>query len=105
MEYAALDSVPVALYVLTRLERHPPIIAAFGKAYKIEDAFSAFLPFLTQETIFMKNHQSFDRLRQRVWGGLLLPMLLLSLSAALIAGLYPAWRTGRAPIATEVREE
>jgi putative ABC transport system permease protein len=31
--------------------------------------------------------------------------LLLSLSAALIAGLYPAWRTGRAPIATEVREE
>jgi putative ABC transport system permease protein len=31
--------------------------------------------------------------------------LLLSISAALIAGLYPAWRTGRAPIATEVREE
>lgn len=31
--------------------------------------------------------------------------LLLSLSAALIAGLYPAWRIGRAPIATEVREE
>lgn len=31
--------------------------------------------------------------------------LLLSLCAALIAGLYPAWRTGRAPIATEVREE
>jgi putative ABC transport system permease protein len=31
--------------------------------------------------------------------------LVLSISAALIAGLYPAWRTGRAPIATEVREE
>lgn len=31
--------------------------------------------------------------------------LLLSLAAALIAGVYPAWRTGRAPIATEVREE
>jgi putative ABC transport system permease protein len=29
----------------------------------------------------------------------------LSLTAALVAGLYPAWRSGRAPIATEVREE
>jgi putative ABC transport system permease protein len=30
---------------------------------------------------------------------------MLAMVAALIAGLYPAWRTGRAPIATEVREE
>ncbi len=31
--------------------------------------------------------------------------LLLSLTAALVAGLYPAWRTARAPIAGEIREE
>lgn len=30
---------------------------------------------------------------------------MLAITAALVAGLYPAWRTGRAPIATEVREE
>jgi putative ABC transport system permease protein len=30
---------------------------------------------------------------------------ILAMVAALVAGLYPAWRTGRAPIATEVREE
>ncbi len=31
--------------------------------------------------------------------------LALALFAALIAGLYPAWRTSRAPIAAEMREE
>jgi len=31
--------------------------------------------------------------------------LALALAAALIAGLYPAWRTSRAPIAAEMREE
>jgi putative ABC transport system permease protein len=31
--------------------------------------------------------------------------LLLALVAALAAGLYPAWRTARAPIAGEIREE
>jgi putative ABC transport system permease protein len=31
--------------------------------------------------------------------------LLLSLTAALAAGLYPAWRTARAPIASGIREE
>jgi putative ABC transport system permease protein len=31
--------------------------------------------------------------------------LLLALAAALAAGLYPAWRTARAPIAGEIREE
>ena len=31
--------------------------------------------------------------------------LLLALVAALAAGLYPAWRTARAPIAAEIREE
>jgi len=31
--------------------------------------------------------------------------LLLSLTAALAAGLYPAWRTARAPIAGDIREE
>jgi putative ABC transport system permease protein len=31
--------------------------------------------------------------------------LLLSLAAALAAGLYPAWRIARAPIAGEIREE
>jgi putative ABC transport system permease protein len=31
--------------------------------------------------------------------------LVLSLTAALIAGLYPAWRAARAPIAVEIREE
>jgi putative ABC transport system permease protein len=31
--------------------------------------------------------------------------LLVSLIAALVAGIYPAWRTGRAPIAREIREE
>lgn len=31
--------------------------------------------------------------------------LLLSLTAALAAGLYPAWRTAKAPIAAQIREE
>jgi putative ABC transport system permease protein len=31
--------------------------------------------------------------------------LWLALAAALIAGLYPAWRTARAPIAGDIREE
>jgi putative ABC transport system permease protein len=31
--------------------------------------------------------------------------LLLALAAALLAGLYPAWRAARAPLATEMREE
>ena len=31
--------------------------------------------------------------------------LVLSLAAALAAGLYPAWRAARAPIAAEIREE
>jgi putative ABC transport system permease protein len=31
--------------------------------------------------------------------------LLLALAAASVAGLYPAWRTARAPIAGEIREE
>lgn len=31
--------------------------------------------------------------------------LWLSLAAALVAGVYPAWRTARAPIAGEIREE
>ena len=31
--------------------------------------------------------------------------LILSLTAALVAGVYPAWRTARAPIAGEIREE
>lgn len=31
--------------------------------------------------------------------------LVLSLTAALLAGLYPAWRAARAPIAVEIREE
>lgn len=31
--------------------------------------------------------------------------LILSLAAALAAGLYPAWRAARAPIAVEIREE
>jgi putative ABC transport system permease protein len=31
--------------------------------------------------------------------------LLLALAAALFAGLYPAWRSARMPIAREMREE
>jgi putative ABC transport system permease protein len=31
--------------------------------------------------------------------------LLLAMTAALVAGLYPAWRSGRAPIASDIREE
>jgi putative ABC transport system permease protein len=31
--------------------------------------------------------------------------LLLALAAALAGGLYPAWRSARAPVATEIREE
>jgi putative ABC transport system permease protein len=31
--------------------------------------------------------------------------LWLALAAAAIAGIYPAWRAARAPIATEMREE
>ena len=31
--------------------------------------------------------------------------LALALAAALVAGLYPAWRTSRAPIAAEMRDE
>jgi putative ABC transport system permease protein len=31
--------------------------------------------------------------------------LVLALSAALVAGIYPAWRSARAPLATEMREE
>jgi hypothetical protein len=29
----------------------------------------------------------------------------LSVAAAVAAGLYPAWRTGRASIASDIREE
>ncbi len=35
----------------------------------------------------------------------LVDALRLALLAALLAGLYPAWRTGRAPIAADIREE
>jgi putative ABC transport system permease protein len=38
-------------------------------------------------------------------GAQFLNALALSLFAALIAGLYPAWRSSRAPIAAEMREE
>ena len=31
--------------------------------------------------------------------------LVLALVAALVAGVYPAWRVARAPIAEEIREE
>ena len=31
--------------------------------------------------------------------------LVLALVAALLAGVYPAWRVARAPIAGEIREE
>jgi len=31
--------------------------------------------------------------------------LLLSMAAAIAGGLYPAWRSGRAPIASDIREE
>ena len=31
--------------------------------------------------------------------------LLLAMTAALVAGVYPAWRSGRAPIASDIREE
>jgi putative ABC transport system permease protein len=31
--------------------------------------------------------------------------LVLALTAALVAGLYPAWRAARAPLAVEIREE
>jgi len=31
--------------------------------------------------------------------------LVLALTAALVAGLYPAWRTARASIAGDIREE
>ncbi len=35
----------------------------------------------------------------------LIDALRLALAAALLAGLYPAWRTARAPIAADIREE
>lgn len=35
----------------------------------------------------------------------LVDALRLALLAALLAGVYPAWRTGRAPIAADIREE
>lgn len=37
--------------------------------------------------------------------GTLAEALLLAIAAALLAGLYPAWRMGRAPIAAALREE
>lgn len=37
--------------------------------------------------------------------GELLQGLLLALAAALLAGLYPAWRTSRRPVAQDLREE
>jgi putative ABC transport system permease protein len=37
--------------------------------------------------------------------GQLTSALWLALAAALVAGLYPAWRTARAPIAADIREE
>jgi putative ABC transport system permease protein len=40
-----------------------------------------------------------------IGGGQIASALWLALAAALIAGLYPAWRTARAPIAADIREE
>ncbi|HEU5103041.1 MAG TPA: FtsX-like permease family protein [Roseiflexaceae bacterium] len=56
--------------------------------------------------VFVINKRSFGwTLLFRLDGGLFAQALLVSIAAALLAGLYPAWRMGRTPPALALREE
>jgi putative ABC transport system permease protein len=56
--------------------------------------------------VFVINRRAFGwTMSFEVSGGELAQGLLLALSAALLAGVYPAWRTSRRPVAEDLREE
>jgi putative ABC transport system permease protein len=56
--------------------------------------------------VFVINRRAFGwTMSFELSGGELLQGLLLALAAALLAGLYPAWRTSRRPVAEDLREE
>ena len=56
--------------------------------------------------VFVINRRAFGwTMSFEVAPGELLQGLVLALSAALLAGVYPAWRTSRRPVAQDLREE
>jgi putative ABC transport system permease protein len=56
--------------------------------------------------VFVINRRAFGwTMSFELSAGELLQGLALALAAALLAGLYPAWRTGRRPVAEDLREE
>jgi putative ABC transport system permease protein len=56
--------------------------------------------------VFVINKRSFGwTLQFRLDGGLFLQALLVAVAAALLGGLYPAWRMSRTPPALALREE
>lgn len=56
--------------------------------------------------VFVINRRAFGwTMSFEVGAGELLQGLLLALIAALLAGVYPAWRTSRRPVAEDLREE
>jgi putative ABC transport system permease protein len=56
--------------------------------------------------IYVINRRAFGwTMSFQVSAGELVQGLALALAAALLAGLYPAWRTGRRPVAEDLREE
>jgi len=56
--------------------------------------------------VFVINRRAFGwTMSFQLSAGELLQGLLLALAAALLAGLYPAWRTSRRPVAQDLREE
>jgi len=56
--------------------------------------------------VFVINRRAFGwTMSFQISAGELLQGLLLALAAALLAGLYPAWRTSRRPVAQDLREE
>jgi putative ABC transport system permease protein len=56
--------------------------------------------------VFVINRRAFGwTMSFQLDSGELLQGLLLALAAALLAGLYPAWRTSRRPVAEDLREE
>jgi putative ABC transport system permease protein len=56
--------------------------------------------------VFVINRRAFGwTMSFEIGAGELAQGLLLALAAALLAGLYPAWRTSRRPVAQDLREE
>jgi len=61
---------------------------------------------LAMVLVFVINKRSFGwTLLFRLDGGLFAQALLVAIAAALLAGLYPAWRMGRTSPALALREE